>query len=235
MSCPTYDQRGLLANDRELTRELLYVTEEGQFDDVAEEQVSGDTGTVEPSWCYWEILLRQWQMKRGKNPLCLAQLARLKERYVDLLLTQDVQQMLFQKRLFVSSPSLAKLIRINIIFSGSKPAPRSMPLKEPVCLFPSAPSTKTHYIVILLQLTCLPSSWDVYGNVIERLFVMARRKLIHLCSNFQGRKITLLSSPESVHVLSKEHNHSKPSLLIISKSQFEELHVSCPIFLRWPQ
>ena len=48
---------------------------------------------------------------------------------------------------------------------------------------------------------------------------------------FEGRRITLLPSPETDRVPPKELNPSKPNLLIVSKSQFnEELRETSQIF-----
>ena len=48
---------------------------------------------------------------------------------------------------------------------------------------------------------------------------------------FQGRKITLLPLPVTDRILPTQQNTTQQSLLIISKSQFqEELREPCPLF-----
>ncbi|XP_013650417.1 uncharacterized protein LOC106354924 [Brassica napus] len=45
-ACPNAGRRGLLANDREIVGEPIYDEEDGQFNDVEEEEVVGDTCTL---------------------------------------------------------------------------------------------------------------------------------------------------------------------------------------------
>ena len=45
-ACPNNGLRGLLANEREMTGEQIYDTEEEELDDTEEEQVAGDRGTL---------------------------------------------------------------------------------------------------------------------------------------------------------------------------------------------
>lgn len=45
-ACPTHGKNGLLANESMIIEDPIYDTEDGQFDDVEEEQVNGDTGTL---------------------------------------------------------------------------------------------------------------------------------------------------------------------------------------------
>ena len=44
-ACPNAGRRGLMANDRDLLGDPIYDTEDGQFDDIDEEELSGGTGT----------------------------------------------------------------------------------------------------------------------------------------------------------------------------------------------
>uniref|UniRef100_A0A0D3AQT4 CCHC-type domain-containing protein n=1 Tax=Brassica oleracea var. oleracea TaxID=109376 RepID=A0A0D3AQT4_BRAOL len=45
-ACPNAGRRGLMANDRDLIGDPIYDTEDGQFDDIDEGELSGDTGTL---------------------------------------------------------------------------------------------------------------------------------------------------------------------------------------------
>lgn len=227
-ACPTHGRRGLLANEKELTGDPIYDDEDDQEEDADEEQVRGDTGTL--------LMLR-------RN--CFA---------------PKSSEALQRTALFSSTCTVKGKICRFVIDSGcsanvvSEEAVRKLSLTteahpHPYRLLWMQTGAEVHVSQCTLlsfsigsfykdSMYCDIAPMDVSHIILGRPWqydreVLHNGKLNTHSFMFQGRKITLLPSPESDLALTsdKQQAATKQSLIIVSKSQFEdELRDSCPIF-----
>ncbi|XP_013589115.1 uncharacterized protein LOC125588388 [Brassica napus] len=221
-------RRGLLANDREIIGDPIYDDDEEQFDDVDEEQVYGDIGTC--------LMIR-------RN--CMAPK------------TNEAWQ---RTSLFISTCTVKGKISRFVIDSGCS---ANVVSEEAVRKLSLTPEAHPHpYRLLWMQtgaevyvsqralvslsvglfykdtLYCDIATMDVSHLILGRPWQYDREVLHNGKTNthsfmFEGRKITLLPSPETDKAPSSttQHTSSKQNLLIISKSQFEdELRTCSPIF-----
>lgn len=227
-ACPTYGKRGLVANDRELIGDPIYDQEEGQFDDVEEEELQGDTGTF--------LMLRRnclapkssepWQRTALFNSTCTVK-GKVCRFVIDSGCSSNV----------VSEEAVRKLS----LLAEAHPHPYRL-----LWLQTGAEVQVSHRTLLNLSigafykesLYCDIAPMDVSHIILGRPWqydreVMHNGKLNTYSFLFQGRRITLLPSPEPGLALpnEKQNQTTKPGLLIVSKSQFEkDLQVPRPLF-----
>ncbi|XP_013679209.2 uncharacterized protein LOC106383681 [Brassica napus] len=226
-TCPRNGRRGLLANERELTGEPIYDTEE-ELDDTEEEQVAGDTGTflMLRRNCLAPKTTEAWQRTSLFNSTCTVK-GKICRFVIDSGCSSNVVSEEAVRKLGLKVETHPHPYRLLWMQTGAE-----VQVSQRTLLSLSVGSFYKD------TLYCDIATMDVSHIILGRPW-QYDREVIHNGKHnthsfmFEGRKITLLPSPETDVT---NHNTASPKstkqgLLIISKSQFEEeLREPCPIF-----
>ncbi|XP_013624493.1 PREDICTED: uncharacterized protein LOC106330598 [Brassica oleracea var. oleracea] len=220
--------RGLLANDHEIVGEPIYDEEDGQFDDVEEEEVVGDTCTL--------LMLRRnclatkttepWQRTALFSSTCTVK-RKVCRFVVDSGCSANVVFEEAVRKISLTAEAHPHPYRLLWMQTGAE-----------VQVSQSALLSLSIGAFYKESLYCDVAPMDVSHIILGRPWqydreVMHNRKLNTYSFLFQGRKITLLPTPEADQPTTnnKSSQPAKQGLLIVSKTQFEkEIHAPVPLF-----
>ncbi|XP_022549222.1 uncharacterized protein LOC111201466 [Brassica napus] len=227
-ACPTLGRRGLLATETEVTGDPIYDDEDEQLEELDEEQVAGDTGTMLMLRrnCFAPKTSEAWQRTSLFSSTCTVK-GKICRFVVDSGCSANV----------ISEEAVRKLA----LPSEAHPHPyRLLWMQTGAEVFVSKRTSVTFTIGSFYKDTfyCDIAPMDVSHIILGRPWQYDREVIHNGKTNthsfiFQGRKITLLPSPEKdlTTSTSQQQPESKQNLLIISRAQFElELRASRPIF-----
>lgn len=227
-ACPTHGRRGLLASDKELVGDPIYDNDEDQLDDVEEEEVAGDTGTL-------LMLRRNCFAPKTSEPVqrtaLFSSTCTVKGKVCRFVIDSGCSANV------VSEEAIRKLA----LKPEAHPHPyRLLWMQTGAEVFVSQRALLSLSIGSFYKedLYCDIAPMDVSHIILGRPWQYDREVIHNGKMNthsflFQGRKITLLPSLVTDHAATSTTPPTAPkqNLLIISKSQFEEeLRESSPLF-----
>lgn len=217
-----------MANNIELVGDPVYDQEEGQFDDVEEEEVAGDTCTflMLRRNCLAPKSTKPWQRTSLFNSTCTVK-GKVCRFVVDSGCSANLVSEEAVRKLSLTAEAHPHPYRFLWMQTGAE-----------VHVSQRALLTLSIGAFYKDSLYCDIAPMDVSHIILGRPWqfdreVMHNGKLNTYSFLFQGRRITLLPSPEPDLALStdKQNYPAKQGLLIISRSQFEkELRLPIPLF-----
>ncbi|XP_013601267.1 PREDICTED: uncharacterized protein LOC106308675 [Brassica oleracea var. oleracea] len=226
-ACPK-ERRGLLASDKEIIGEPIYDDEEEQIENVEEEQVPGDTGTflMLRRNCLAPKTSEAWQRTSLFSSTCTVK-GKICCFVIDSGCSANVVSEEAARKLALTAEAHPHPCRLLWMQTGAE-VYVSKRTQVPLSIGSFYKET----------LYCDIAPMDVSHIILGRPWqydweVLHNGKLNTHSFMFQGRKITLLPSPEVDITATKDNQQNTPkqNLLIISKSQLEdELRAACPIF-----
>ncbi|WZY77040.1 hypothetical protein YC2023_023424 [Brassica napus] len=227
-ACPHAGRRGLMATDRECVDEPIYDDYDEQCEEVDEEQVQGDTGTLLMLRrnCFAPKTTEAWQRtslftstSTVKGKVC---------RFViDSGCSANVVSEEAVRKLALTAEAHSHPYRLLWMQTGAE-----------VYVSQRALLTLSIGSFYKDNLYCDIAPMDVSHIILGRPWQYDREVIHNGKTNtnsfmFEGRKITLLPTPETDQASSSTNNQPSPkkSLMVISRSQFEqELRESRPLF-----
>ena len=227
-ACPNRGRRGLLAADKELIGDTIYEEDEEQFDDMEEEQVAGDTGTflMIRRNCFAPKTSEAWQRTSLFSSTCTIK-GKVCRFVIDSGCSANVVSEEAVRKLSLKPEAHPHPYRLLWMQTGAE-------VYVSQCALVSL-SIGAFYKD---ELYCDIATMDVSHIILGRSWQYDREVIHNGKTNthsflFQGRKITLLPSPDANNTINitTPASSSKQNLMIISRSQFEqELQEARPLF-----
>ena len=227
-ACPNRGRRGLLAADKELAGDPIYDEEDDQFDDVEEEQVNGDTGTflMIRRNCFAPKTSEDWQRTSLFSSTCKIK-GKLCRFVIDSGCSENVVSEEAFRKLSLKPEAHPHPYRLLWMQTGAE-----------VYVSQRALVSLSIGAFYKDELYCDIATMDVSHIILGRPWQYDREVIHNGKTNthsflFQGRKITLLPSPDTNNTINSTNpaSSSKQNLMIISKFQFEqELQEARPLF-----
>lgn len=226
-ACPNRGRRGLLA-DREIIGDAIYDEEEAQSDDVEEEQLAGDTGTflMIRRNCFAPKTSEAWQQTSLFSSTCTVK-GKVCRFVIDSGCSANVVSEEAVRKLSLKPEAHPHPYRLLWMQTGAE-----------VYVSQRALVSLSIGAFYKDEIYCDIATMDVSHLILGRSWQYDREVIHNGKMNthsflFQGRKITLLPSPDTNDTGSLTTSASSPkqNLMIISKSQFkQELQDAKPLF-----
>lgn len=226
-ACPTLGRRGLLASDKDIIGDPVYDDDKDYEEEVEEEEVTGDTGTflMLRRNCLVPKTSEPWQRTALFSSTCTVK-GKVCRFVVDSGCSANVVSTEAVRKLALPIEAHPHPYRLLWMQTGAEVY---VSQRTPITLSIGSFYKDTFY--------CDIAPMDVSHIILGRPWQYDREVIHNGKTNthsflFQGRKITLLPSPEKdLTATNSPQSETKQNLLIISKAQFErELHDSPPIF-----
>ena len=227
-ACPTLGRRGLLASDKEINGYHIYDDEDEKLEELDEEQVAWDTGTMLMLRrnCFAPKTSEAWQQMSLFSSTCTVK-GKVCRFVVDSGCSANVVSEEAVRKLALTAEAHPHPYRLLWMQTGAEVF---VSQRTPVTLSIGSFYKDTLY--------CDIAPMDV-SHIILACPWQYDREVIHNGKTnthsfiFQGRKIMLLPSPEKdlTTCANQQQTEPKQNLLIISRAQFElEMRASRPIF-----